>query len=112
MFPILLLNCFNVNDQYTHFSAVYNMIKDVYICHTLIHMGVNQDYTQLIDWDTAACTEPPMTMTKELGMTEILTAFASPLHLPAYPNNTHQVERKAKVVTKVASKRVGYNAQH
>ena len=51
-------------------------------------------------------------MTKELEMTEILTAFASPLHLPAYPNNTQQVERLVRVVTEVASKRVGYNARH
>ena len=45
-------------------------------------------------------------------MTRIFSAFASPLHLPAYPNNTQQVERAVRVVTEVAGKRVGYNARH
>ena len=67
-------------------------------------------YIDLVDWETAAKTEPPLT--QDLSEDVILSALAEPLILPPYPNHTQAVERMVRVVTESCSLRVGYRARH
>ena len=70
----------------------------------------SERFCDLIDLETAEKWEPPVT--KDLSEETLLSAFASPLILPAYPNNTVNVEQMVRVVTESATKRVGYQGRH
>ena len=51
-------------------------------------------------------------MTKDLSEETLLSALATPLILPAYPNNTVRVEQMVRVVTGSATTRVGFHGRH
>ena len=70
----------------------------------------SERFCDLIDLETAEKWEPPVT--KDLSEETLLSAFASPFILPAYPNNTVKVEQMVRVVTESATKRVGYQGRH
>ena len=58
------------------------------------------DYPDLIDWENAVFSEPPMTMS--LTNEEILGFVNEPLIVPDYPGHTQAVERTIKLVTEAA----------
>ena len=67
-------------------------------------------FCDLVDLVTAEKWEPPVT--KDLSEETLLSALASPLILPAYPNNTVRVEQMVRVVTESPTQRVGYHGRH
>ena len=69
-----------------------------------------KNYSDLIDWTSEPCTEPPLTM--DLSLDNIIGIIRNRLELPRYPNHTQDVERMVRVVTEVAPRRAGYNARH
>ena len=70
----------------------------------------SESFCNLVDLEMADKWEPPVT--KDLSEEVILSALAQPLILDPYPNNTQAVEQVVRVVTEVASKRVGYAGRH
>ena len=68
------------------------------------------NYFDLIDWDVEPCTEPHLTV--DIDLDNILRVFNDPLSLPPFPNHTQAVERMVRVVTEVATKRVGFTGRH
>ena len=68
-----------------------------------------QNYFDMIDWDLEMSTEPPLTI--DLKLEEILSAKATPLKLPPFPNSTQAVERMVRVVSEAATRRVGHTAR-
>ena len=69
-----------------------------------------QSYVELIDWDKAQKTEPPLT--KQMSKEDILSVLEAPLKLPSYPCHTQDVERLIPVVTESCLQKVGYSARH
>ena len=62
-----------------------------------------RDYTTMIDWTTAQCTEPPLTMA--MSDSEVEAIIKTPYNTLPFPNHTQAVERAVRVVTEVAQKR-------
>ena len=71
---------------------------------------VSERFCDLVDLETAEKWEPPVT--KDLSEETLLSALATPLILPAYPNNTVRVEQMVRVVTESATTRVGFHGRH
>ena len=69
----------------------------------------SQNYFDLIDWDVVPCTEPPLTI--YIDLEKVMAAITAPLRLPKYPNNTQAVEGMVRVLSEVATKRVGHMAR-
>ena len=70
----------------------------------------SKQFCDLIDLDTVDKTEPPVT--KSMSEQTILSALATPLILPSYPNHTQRVEQLVRVVSQAATQRVGYSGRH
>ena len=66
-------------------------------------------YPDLIDWETAIFSEPPMTMS--LSKEEILEFVETPMTVPNYPCHTQAVERTIKLVTDAAGSVIGPEAR-
>ena len=69
----------------------------------------SKHFSDLVDLEAVTKTEPPVT--KDLTEETILSALASPLSLPSYPNHTQGVERIVRVVTECCSRRAGYHGR-
>ena len=67
----------------------------------------SETYSNLVEWETAAKTEPPVT--RDLPEEEILSALARPLILPPYPNHTQAMVR---VVMESCKKQTSYHGRH
>ena len=68
------------------------------------------NYFDMIDWESEPSTEPPLTI--DLSLDKIMACIETPMVFPAFPNNTQAVERMVRVMTEVASKKVGYHSRH
>ena len=66
-------------------------------------------YADLVDLDSVVKTEPPLT--KDISEDTLLSAMASPLHLPSYPNHTQKVEQYMPVLEQACGQRVGHTAR-
>ena len=69
-----------------------------------------ENYYDLVDWSTEPCTEPPLTL--DFSEEKLLNVISQPYTLPNYPSHTQAVERKVRVVTEAADKRVGHSSRH
>ena len=67
-------------------------------------------YVDMIDWEAAPKTEPPVTM--HLTDDELLDVIGAPLHLPPYPCNTLDVESSVPTVTESAMRKIGPVNRH
>ena len=67
-------------------------------------------FCDLIDLESVEKFEPPLT--KHLSEEEILSALASPLNLPPFPNNTQRVEQLVRVVTEAATLRADFHGRN
>ena len=70
----------------------------------------SETYSELVEWETAARTEPPLT--KDLPDEVILFTLEKLLILPLYPNHMQAVERMVRVVTESCKKRTSYHGRH
>ena len=62
------------------------------------------------DLESVEKFEPPLT--KELSEETILSALATPLILPSFPNNTQRVEQLVRVVTEAATLRADFHGRN
>ena len=67
-------------------------------------------FCDLIDLESVDKFEPPLT--KELSEETILSALATPLILPSFPNNTQRVEQLVRVVTEAATLRADFHGRN
>ena len=67
-------------------------------------------YTEMVDWSSQPCTELPLTL--DLTKATLLAVIEEPYLLPNYPSHTQAVERKVRVVTEAATKRVTQSSRH
>ena len=67
------------------------------------------DWDELINWNTAVITEPPLTL--HLSNEEIKAAIDAPLAVATYPNHTQSVERCIKLVSDASKAVYGYDAR-
>ena len=67
-------------------------------------------FCDLIDLEGVDKFEPPLT--KELSEETILSALATPLILPSFPNNTQRVEQLVRVVTEAATLRADFHGRN
>jgi hypothetical protein len=63
------------------------------------------DYISLIDWQTAAITEPPLTMElSQIDLERLVATHDVPvLNFPKFPCHTQSVERSVKLVTEACA---------
>ena len=66
-------------------------------------------YTELIDWNKANLTEPPLT--KMLSDDEIKSFDEIPFEVPKYPCHTQAVERAIRLVSEASTSVVGFEAR-
>ena len=67
-------------------------------------------FCDLIDLESVEKFEPPLT--KELSEETILSALATPLILPSFPNNTQRGEQLVRVVTEAATLRADFHGRN
>ena len=68
-----------------------------------------QSYTELIDWENTALSEPPLTLSKTNE--ELLAYKESPMVVPKYPCHTQAVERAVRLVSEASAAVVGQEAR-
>ena len=61
-------------------------------------------------WSSQPCIEAPFTL--DLTKATLLGVIKEPFLLPNYPSHTQAVERKVRVVTEAATKRVTQSSWH
>ena len=66
-------------------------------------------YPDLIDWETAAISEPPITA--NLSDSEIQGLVTKPLIIPSYPCHMQSVERGIRLITEAACSVIGHEAR-
>ena len=66
-------------------------------------------YPELIDWEVAKLTEPPLTL--DLNETELLAIKETPFKVPDYPCYTQAVERGIKLISEASAAVIGQEAQ-
>ena len=69
-----------------------------------------QDYTGIIAWELESFCEPPAT--KSLTEDALREAYAAPLDIPKYPNNSQSVERAIKLVSEACHTVYGQERRH
>jgi len=67
------------------------------------------DWDELINWNTAVITEPPLTL--YLSDEEIKAVTDAPLAVATYPNHTQSVEHCLKVISDASKAVYGYDAR-
>ena len=68
-----------------------------------------KSYPDLIDWETAKFSEPPLTAS--FSDQDLSDLIRNPLVIPFFPCHTQPVERAIKLVTEAASTVMGMEAQ-
>ena len=68
-----------------------------------------QSYTELIDWENTALSEPPFTLSKTIE--KLLAYKESPMVVPKYPCHTQAVERAVRLVSEASAAVVGQEAR-
>ena len=66
-------------------------------------------YPELIDWEVAKLTEPPLTL--DLNETELLAIKETPFKVPDYPCHTQAVERGIKRISEASAAVIGQEAR-
>ena len=69
-----------------------------------------KDYTEMIDWDLEYFSEPAVT--KNMSDDTLRQAYAAPLEVPKYPNNSQSVERAVKLVSEACHQVFGQERRH
>ena len=69
-----------------------------------------QTYAELIDWESAKLTEPPLT--SSLTEAEVMSFKESPYNVPKYPCHTQAVERGIRLVSEASSAVIGPEARN
>ena len=67
-------------------------------------------YSGIIDWNPADFCEPPVT--QKLSDEDLRQAYAAPLNLPRYRNNSQSVERAVKLVSEACHEVYGLKNRH
>ena len=67
-------------------------------------------YIDMVDWSSQPCIMPPFTL--DLTKATLLGVIEEPFLLPNNPSHTQAVERKVRVVTEAATKRVTQSSWH
>ena len=67
-------------------------------------------YIDMVDWSSQPCIKPPFTL--DLTKATLLAVIEEPYLLPNYPSHTQAEERKVRVVTEAATKRVTQSSWH
>ena len=68
-----------------------------------------ETYPELIDWEVAKLTEPPLTL--DLNEAELLAIKETPFEVPNYPCHTQAVERGVKLVSEASAAAIGQEAR-
>ena len=66
-------------------------------------------YTKMVDWDSLACTEPPLT--RDMSEAELEEVVEKGHRFQDFPNHTQQVEAMVRVVDGAALKRASHEAR-
>ena len=69
-----------------------------------------KDYTEMIGWDLELFTEPAVT--RKLSDNALREAYAAPLEIPKFPNNSQSVERAVKLVSEACHQVFGQERRH
>ena len=72
------------------------------------------DYSTLIDWQTSAITEPPLTTElSQIFLMDLVANHNVPvMNFPKFPCHTQSVERCVKLVTESCAAVCGANSRH
>ena len=66
------------------------------------------NYTDMVDWDSMPCTEPPLT--RDMTDAELDEIVEKGHRFQDFPNHTQKVEAAVRVVHETATKRASHQA--